>query len=608
MLGKAPLAVAVLASVTRAAQPEAPAPIAAPMRDLDWGELNFLHTTDTHGWHGGHLQESQYSADWGDYVSFADHMHRMADEKGVDLLLVDTGDRVEGNGLYDGSDPKGQFTYDIMGQQSIDAICTGNHELYLEDTVEREHDITVPMFKKSYLASNLDYIEPQSGNSIPQAQRYRTFTTKNRGYKVVALGFLFNFDRNANNSVVQPVEETVKEEWFIKAIQEKPDVFLVIGHIGLRMKEFEIIFDAIRSQNWDTPIAIFGGHAHVRDARKFDNKAYAIASGRYFETIGWMSIDGIKTGTSDVSPLKGSPAFKRRYIDNNLLGLYHHTGLNETTFPTDHGRNVTKMITKARKELKLDHRFGCAPQDYWMTRAEYPGTDSVFTLLEEQILPDIVKNKDRPKTPRIAIQNTGAIRFDIFKGPFTKDTTYLISPFTSGFSYIPDVTYTVAKRAIQMLNRGGPALAASDLKALTIPEMRHPSPFLSFSDRSLSQGLALQGQQANTFTKNFQLSKPNLVAGYTTKDDLGDDGDDAEHSPIQFFQVPNVISADIEFPKDGDPDKVDVVFNDYLQPYIIPALQFSGGDYDSDNVKRYVEGSFTDLLAAWIKENWTGKC
>lgn len=39
------------------AQPSAPQPVPAPMRDLPWGQLNFLATTDTHGWHGGHLQE-----------------------------------------------------------------------------------------------------------------------------------------------------------------------------------------------------------------------------------------------------------------------------------------------------------------------------------------------------------------------------------------------------------------------------------------------------------------------------------------------------------------------------------------------------------------------
>lgn len=46
-----------LASGGLAAQPSAPSPIAAPLRELPWAQLNFLHTTDTHGWHGGHLQE-----------------------------------------------------------------------------------------------------------------------------------------------------------------------------------------------------------------------------------------------------------------------------------------------------------------------------------------------------------------------------------------------------------------------------------------------------------------------------------------------------------------------------------------------------------------------
>jgi 2',3'-cyclic-nucleotide 2'-phosphodiesterase (5'-nucleotidase family) len=78
-------------------QPEAPQPIAAPLRELPWAQLNFLHTTDIHGWWGGHLNEPSYSADWGDYVSFAKHLREKADAEGTDLLLVDTGDRVEGN-------------------------------------------------------------------------------------------------------------------------------------------------------------------------------------------------------------------------------------------------------------------------------------------------------------------------------------------------------------------------------------------------------------------------------------------------------------------------------------------------------------------------------
>ncbi len=47
----------LLASAATAEQPGAAEPVAAPMRDLHWGQINFLHTTDTHGWHAGHLQE-----------------------------------------------------------------------------------------------------------------------------------------------------------------------------------------------------------------------------------------------------------------------------------------------------------------------------------------------------------------------------------------------------------------------------------------------------------------------------------------------------------------------------------------------------------------------
>lgn len=47
--------------------------------------------TDTHGWLEGHLTETNYGADWGDFVSFTAHMRAKARELGVDLLLVDTG-------------------------------------------------------------------------------------------------------------------------------------------------------------------------------------------------------------------------------------------------------------------------------------------------------------------------------------------------------------------------------------------------------------------------------------------------------------------------------------------------------------------------------------
>ncbi|KAH6628460.1 Metallo-dependent phosphatase-like protein [Chaetomium tenue] len=597
--------IAALAQTAAASQPGAAEPVPAPMRDLVWGKLNFLHTTDTHGWHGGHLQEAQYSADWGDYVSFAEHMRKRADEDGVDLLLVDTGDRVEGNGLYDASSPKGKYYYDIYREQDVDIICTGNHELYIASTADGEHLYTVPNFKQHYIASNLDYIDPKSGEIMPMAQRYRKFQTKNQKLDVVAFGFLFDFTGNANNTIVQPVRETVREKWFQDAIQEETDVFVVIGHVGVRMPEFKTIFRAIRKQNPLTPILFFGGHVHIRDATTYDERSFAVASGRYFETIGWMSVDGELERTS-LSEDAGF-SFHRRYIDNNLLGLQYHTGLDATTFPTDHGRNVSAMIAKARNELDLDYAFGCAPKTLWMSRSPYPGDDSIYSWLEEEVLPDVVVNPNRRDVPRLAIFNTGAIRFDIFKGAFTRDTTFIVSPFLSVLTYIPDVPYDKARQVIDLLNNAGKIMESTsmDNRFMAIPEQLviHESIVHEAPESDINVDASQQKPLGESADR-----RPHLTEGYTTRDAIGTDGDDTLHKPVNFYVVPNCVQAEVGFPQEGEPETVDLVFLDFITPWILMALRVVGGEYSEEDVQLYAEGTFTDMMAGWIEENWPKHC
>ena len=521
----------------------------------------------------------------------------------MDLLLVDTGDRVEGNGLYDASKPKGDYTYDIYREQHIDLICTGNHELYQAPTADLEYERTVPNYRDSYIASNLDYIDPKTGKQVPMAQRYRKFRTKNQKLDIVAFGFIFDFTGGANNTVVRPVAQTVRDEWFQKAIREKVDVFVVIGHVGIRMDEFRTIVAAIRRANPLTPIAVLGGHAHVRDATTYDDRSFALASGRYFETIGWLSVDGIgkEPAGTGASPL----AFRRRYIDNNLLGLYHHSGRDESTFATAHGRNVSATITRARHALSLDKTYGCAPQDYWVSRAPFGSKDSVYTWLQDEVLPDVVVNEARKDKARLAILNTGTIRFDIFKGAFTRDTTYIVCPFLSGFRYIPDVPYRVAKKVVRLLNEAGPmfAQAGLDSRLLAIPEQWDGRMAQAASMPRLRTGGGPQKPLGGDGG-----DKPVLVGGYTTHDDIGRDGDDAVHAPLDFYHSPNCFDAEIGFPE-GDPEVVDMVFLDFIQPWIILALKFSGGGgYTSRDVDVYLEGTFTELMAKWIHENWKGEC
>ena len=69
-------------------QPGALNATTGPRAPLEWGQLNIIHTTDTHGWLEGHLKEQNYGADWGDFSSFVTHMQHMAGNLAVDLLVI----------------------------------------------------------------------------------------------------------------------------------------------------------------------------------------------------------------------------------------------------------------------------------------------------------------------------------------------------------------------------------------------------------------------------------------------------------------------------------------------------------------------------------------
>ena len=81
----------VLTRHVRRMQPEALNATTGPRAPLAWGQINFLHTTDTHGWLEGHIKEENYGADWGDFVAFTKQMRSLAQKRDVDLLLIDTG-------------------------------------------------------------------------------------------------------------------------------------------------------------------------------------------------------------------------------------------------------------------------------------------------------------------------------------------------------------------------------------------------------------------------------------------------------------------------------------------------------------------------------------
>jgi hypothetical protein len=98
-----------------------------------------------------------------------------------------------------------------------------------------------------------------------------------------------------------------------------------------------------------------------------------------------------------------------------------------------------------------------------MSRVPYPTMIvSMYTWLGEAALPGSLRDEFRRNKSALAIVNTGA--FDVFKGPFTQDSTIIVSLFTNRFRYVKDVPYKTAKRYWRSgINKNQPIYTKPDI-------------------------------------------------------------------------------------------------------------------------------------------------
>ena len=454
----------------------------------------------------------------------------------------------------------------------------------------------------------------------------------------MTFGVLYDFTGNSNVSKVIKAATMVQQEWFLDAVNyDQPiDLFLLIGHNPVRTTDYSntlgLVHNTIRSMRPTTPIQVFGGHSHIRDFQVYDESSTALesgkpismwsfpssltSSGRYCETLGWLSMSGINsstyTGNSQprgvtnpsrkaVNTSTNGLVYSRRYLDwNRLTFEYHATDSQTSTFDYHSGLRVTGEITDVRKELNLSALYGCAPSTYCESCQPFGSPGNIFSLTSVALGATVV-NASRATTPRYIIINTGSIRFDLAKGPFTYDDSFIVSPFTDAFQYIPNVPYAMAKNVINSLN--GAALqdkrnsAASQFGAV---------PLVKDSCLDPTIGL-LSDSQPELKTRGITRRQSVVTPGYVTTDDFGIDGDDTPHSKIPSYSQPNYAQGNASFPTDGtSPVVVDVIFLDYFASTVISVLNKLGGEYTIADVSYYVDPSFTtqSYLPAYAKLAW----
>ncbi|KAJ9645683.1 hypothetical protein H2199_002722 [Coniosporium tulheliwenetii] len=596
----------VMTRRVRRMQPEAQNATTGPRAPLEWGQINFLH------------------ADWGDYVSFTTRMKQKARELGVDLLLVDCGDMHDGAGLADATKPNGLLSNPVFENVDYDILAIGNHELYVSEIAYQHYTEFAGAYGERYLTSNVEILNPDTNE-------YEVL-----GLRIMAFGVLYNFTGNSNVSRITPASQMVKQPWFLEAVNftEPIDLFILAGHNPARRN-------------------IFGGHNHIRDFAVYDEMTTALGSGRYCETLGWVSMTGINSSSYHGNMLPGgvphptrraiinatstasaglstytalsSMRYARRYLDwNRLTFAYHASGSQDRTFDTQHGIAVSHTIYGIRQQLNLTRLYGCAPRTYCQFCAPYGSPGSIYGLIETA-LAAVVVNESRSDVPRILLANTGGIRFDVVQGPFTYDDSFIVIPFLNKFLYIPEVPLswlrcsdhtkilTTVQQVLGILNAG--RFIKHKKRNLDSRDLGFSSMSLVDRDICVDPPIHRDHVQARSITAGrvIRRQSTDIVPGYVTRDDFGTDGDDTIHSPIPNYPRPNVVQGNGSFPKDGStPETVDLVFYDFIESYVLDALVRAGGNYTDSDVALYMPEDFTSnsYLPAYAMQFWrfNGSC
>ncbi|KAH3679775.1 hypothetical protein WICMUC_000741 [Wickerhamomyces mucosus] len=584
-------------------QPGLSEPSNSIFKDLILGELNFLHTSDTHGWYAGHLNnQDSFTGDWGDFISFSTHFQKLTNSLGLDVLLIDSGDKHDGNGLSDITIPNGIISTRIFNTQSYDLITLGNHELYNEDYSIQEFELSVNHFKDNYISTNVEFKDQESW--INFGQKFKLFETKFQKKKILTFSFLFNFQKFNSRTRVIPIKEILKQDWFNELLlkhsnpkndSDKLDLILIFGHIPITNHnhddEDELLALHLHLRKFFPNLLIqyFGAHSHIRDFNQFDSKSSALQSGRYCETLGFLSIN-FTNYNSDKDSI-----FNRRYIDFNRESFKHHLNkissfhdldFNQLEFDTEKGLSISSYITHARSQLNLTFIYGNIPKNYMMYEYPLDHEQNLYNLLRSEVLPLLSYTNDQVAN-RIILINSGSIRYDLFRGNFTKDTEFIVSPFKNKWEFIK-LPLNLALQIEPYLNRGD---------FILLNELQ--------SQNYLKRNSQLQEFKSLGGKTCPIVNNPSLKKGYVTFDYLGCDGDDVNHNSIPFYPSPNVIQS-LEI-NDEESQQIDFIVYDFVKPHIIAALNSLDpiGNYSNKDFKYYGNETTGDLLIKYVVENWS---
>jgi 2',3'-cyclic-nucleotide 2'-phosphodiesterase (5'-nucleotidase family) len=240
---------------------------------------------------------------------------------------------------------------------------------------------------------------------------------------VLVFGFIYHLEDPAPEVVVLDPADVVKAEWFSTALRSNPhSAVLVMAHMGTDDDAVRPILDAIRHYDGEKmPVQFVAGHTHLRRWLQLDTFAKAVESGRYLDTVAFISFPNAET----VDRTEQQGLFQHEFVDANVDNMKVELRTTDD-FSTDDGRALTNYILRTKSQLGLNEVLGCAPDNYYVNRS-LEEHDAIWAIYRDQVVPSQL-NRDNGINQAIIISQA-SWRYDLFAGENTYDDVVAVSPF-----------------------------------------------------------------------------------------------------------------------------------------------------------------------------------
>ena len=412
----------------------------------------------------------------------------------MDLYFVMNGDWIDGTGLAIDGDPSSLIP--LVEKMPFDVVNTGNHELYKSSVVEymTRPGGFIDWWGPRHLSSNV-LLKSSSTTTTSSSQQHaaakplsnRYIVLHGTNHDVLVFGYLYNLQNPSELLTITNVEDTVKQSWFLNALKEESyDAILLMAHMGHDDPLVDVILNAIRHVvGTFMPIQFITGHTHYRRYGQKDTYSTSIESGRFLDTIGFVSFpthttvlstpstsspSSSNSNSSTSSIINGgdddsssSSLFRHVFLDANVQVLRETLGFMEgendddddadDDFVTTNGRDLSTFIEETRAKLGLTARIGCAPQDYYINRTmQSYETESLWRLYKEQVVPATLFPND-VSSPKVILVSQGSWRYDLLGGNnLQADDMIAVDPFNEPVYYLGSYPIEVILKLNATLN------------------------------------------------------------------------------------------------------------------------------------------------------------